>query len=276
MNILEDHTFAICAYQESPYLEACIRSLLNQTIKSKVILCTSTPNQLIQSLATKYQIPLFCNPNPPGIGSDWNFAVRKSDTTYVTLAHQDDLYHEKFFESFVSDLKKKDFIIRFTNYREILNDQELPPSQIIKLKCFALSWIDLFPKSKWVRKRILSFGDSICCPSVTLNTKVVSEEPFTVGYSSNLDWLAWIEFSSLSGNFLYNKEVLMSHRIHLDSETSKCLKDHKRFEEDYDMFCKFWPKWIAKLFSKITSRILTQQYQVLQNIAKGADNHVKF
>ena len=28
------HTFAICAYKESPYLEACIRSLKGQTVPS--------------------------------------------------------------------------------------------------------------------------------------------------------------------------------------------------------------------------------------------------
>ena len=28
-----DHTFAVCAYKESPYLESCIKSLVNQKVK---------------------------------------------------------------------------------------------------------------------------------------------------------------------------------------------------------------------------------------------------
>ena len=37
------HTFAVCAYKDSPYLEACIRSLTEQQVKTDVICCTSTP-----------------------------------------------------------------------------------------------------------------------------------------------------------------------------------------------------------------------------------------
>ena len=39
------HTFAVCAYKESPYLEECIQSVQNQTVQSKVIMTTSTPNE---------------------------------------------------------------------------------------------------------------------------------------------------------------------------------------------------------------------------------------
>lgn len=55
------HTFAICAYKESKYLEDCILSLKNQTVKSEIILATSTPNQYIYALAAKYDIPVYIN-----------------------------------------------------------------------------------------------------------------------------------------------------------------------------------------------------------------------
>jgi len=38
MNQWNDHTFVICAYGDSPYLEDCINSLLSQTVKSNIIL----------------------------------------------------------------------------------------------------------------------------------------------------------------------------------------------------------------------------------------------
>ena len=34
------HTFAVCAYKDSPYLEECLRSVTSQTVKSEVICCT--------------------------------------------------------------------------------------------------------------------------------------------------------------------------------------------------------------------------------------------
>ena len=46
-----NHTFAICAYKESAYLEKCIKSLKNQTIKSNIILVTSTPNDFLEEIS---------------------------------------------------------------------------------------------------------------------------------------------------------------------------------------------------------------------------------
>ena len=52
-----DHTFAVCAYKESPYLESCIKSLMSQTVKSNIIVCTSTPCEFIENMAKKKQTP---------------------------------------------------------------------------------------------------------------------------------------------------------------------------------------------------------------------------
>ena len=49
-----EHTFVICAYKESPYLEECVKSLIRQTIKSNIIIVTSTPNSYIEDIAGKY------------------------------------------------------------------------------------------------------------------------------------------------------------------------------------------------------------------------------
>ena len=93
-----NHTFAICAYKESQYLEECIKSTLNQTIKTNIIICTSTPNDFIKNLAKKYNIDLFINTSKTGIGPDWNFAVSKAKTNLVTVTHQDDTYNENYVE----------------------------------------------------------------------------------------------------------------------------------------------------------------------------------
>ena len=67
------HTFVVCAYKESPYLEDCIVSLTNQTVKSKVIIVTSTPNLYIKNMAEKYNLPYLVNEGQGGITQDWNF-----------------------------------------------------------------------------------------------------------------------------------------------------------------------------------------------------------
>ena len=42
-----DHTFAICAYGESPYLDQCVQSLFDQDKASRVVIFTSTPKALM-------------------------------------------------------------------------------------------------------------------------------------------------------------------------------------------------------------------------------------
>ena len=43
----KDHTFVVCAYKESIYLEECVRSVLGQSVKSEVCIATSTPRLYI-------------------------------------------------------------------------------------------------------------------------------------------------------------------------------------------------------------------------------------
>jgi CRISPR/Cas system-associated endonuclease/helicase Cas3 len=90
------HTFAICAYQDSPYLEACIRSLKHQSVGTKIILCTSTPSPYIRQLTERYGLPYYVREGKSDIQADWNFACEKADSRLVTIAHQDDIYHKNY------------------------------------------------------------------------------------------------------------------------------------------------------------------------------------
>jgi glycosyltransferase involved in cell wall biosynthesis len=72
-DITRTHTFVVPAFGKSPYLEACIASLQNQKLVSRVILVTSTPNAYISEIAEKYHIALYINEGEAGISGDWNF-----------------------------------------------------------------------------------------------------------------------------------------------------------------------------------------------------------
>ena len=52
------HTFAVCAYKESPFLEECICSLLAQTVPADIVIATSTPNDYIDQIADTYNLPV--------------------------------------------------------------------------------------------------------------------------------------------------------------------------------------------------------------------------
>ena len=250
------HTFVICAYKESPYLGECIASLLKQTVKSKILMVTSTPNEYISRTDAEYHIPLVVNNGQGGIVQDWNFGYKQADTPYVTIAHQDDIYFPEYTEQMIRQMKKeKQPLIWFSDYAEIRNGQIVKKNKLLQTKRLMLLPLRIksFWKSRFVRRRVLSFGCPICCPSVTFAKDQLPETVFQVGFRSAEDWQAWESLSRLKGSFIYNNMILVGHRIHEDSETSHILQDNQRKQEDYTMFCKFWPKWIARILTKAYS-----------------------
>lgn len=251
MKEYKNHTFVICAYKESPYLEECIKSLINQNVKSNIQIATSTPNEYIKKLADKYSLNMFENKGEKGIGQDWNFAVSTANTDYVTVAHQDDIYKANYLEEIVKQLENgKDFLIAFTDYRELKNNKEIELTKNLKIKKFLLFPLRFFGKSKFIKKRCLSLGCSICCPSVTINKKIIGENPYRTELKCDLDWDTWDKLAEYKGRFLYIPKELMQHRIHEDSETSNLIENNVRLEEDLLMFKRYWPNWIASILMK--------------------------
>jgi glycosyltransferase involved in cell wall biosynthesis len=251
------HTFVICAYKKSEYLEECIQSLQKQTVPSKLIMATSTPNPWIQGLAEKYSIPLYVNEGEAGITQDWNFALSKVKTQYATIAHQDDTYEAEYTEQILNRIKQaKRPLIAFTDYYELRNGKQVHDIQMLKIKRLML--VPLRPKcfsgSRFVRRRVLSIGDAICCPSVTFNLRRLPQPIFRNGFRSCEDWEAWEKISRMKGDFIYISRPLMSHRIHEDSATTAIIHDNARVQENYIMFCKFWPKPIAGLLNRFYTK----------------------
>lgn len=247
----KDHTFAICAYKESPFLQECIESLKKQTITTNIIMTTSTENEYIKKLAKEYQIPLFVNSRTAGIANDWNFAYHHCKTKLITLAHQDDMYHPNYVEKMLENVNKaKHPLIYFTDYNELREGRNVSTNKLLRVKRLMLLplRIKVFHKSRFVRRRILSMGNPVSCPSVTYIREHLPKTIFIPGFKSNIDWQAWEILSKEKGEFVYEKLPLTYHRIHIGSETSASINHGNiRAKEDYEMFLKFWPKWIAKI-----------------------------
>ena len=255
MKEFKNHTFVICAYKESKYLEECIKSVINQNVKSNAFISTSTPNEYINNLALKYNLQVIVNKGEHGIGQDWNFGVSQTKTDYVTIAHQDDIYKPNYLEEIVKYLEKgKDFVIAFTDYRELKNGEEIPLTSNLKIKKILLFPLRIFKKSRFIKRRVLSLGSSICCPSVTINTKIVGKTPYKTELKCDLDWDTWDKMTKYKERFLYIPIELMQHRIHEESETSNLIENNTRLEEDLLMLNRYWPKPIAKFIMKFYSK----------------------
>lgn len=249
---MKEHTFVICAYKESDFLEECILSLKAQEDTSNIVMVTSTDNGHIRGMAKKYDIPLFVNENKTGISGDWNFALSKGTTKYVTIAHQDDVYESNYAKQILKALNNsKHPLIAFSDYYEIRGDKKVANTNMLRIKRLLLLPLRApkAEKSIFIRRRSLSFGDGVCCPSITYCTENIPTPLFHEYYRCCEDWEALEKLSKLKGEFVYVPKLLLGHRIHPDSETSKTLADGERIQENYEMFSKFWPAPVAKLLN---------------------------
>lgn len=246
----KEHTFVICAYGESEYLEECIESLEMQTIKTNVILYTSTPSDYIKEICDLKKIPMYTGIGG-SIGKDWNNALSFVNTKYATIAHQDDIYLPTYAEKILNLLGSTEKgLIAYSSYREWKDGDVIPLNTNLKIKNLMLGTMNIFKTSKFWRRRVMSVGNPICCPAVTYNLSELKNFSFDEDMKVSLDWLAWYDISGYSGSFLYSKEELMWHRIHDESETTNMISDNTRTKEDIIMFNKFWPKPIAKFIMK--------------------------
>ena len=248
------HTFVVLAYKESKYLEECIKSVMNQTVKSNVVIATSTPNDFIKKISKKYGLDIFVNKEEKkGIGYDFDFAKNCGKTELVTIAHQDDIYDETYTEEIIKAYnKKKKSIIIFPFYYEIRKEGKVYKNKNLKIKKILLFRLRFhgWSKFKHIKRSSLRYGCAICCPAVTFVMKNCKEKIFESDMKCDIDWLAWERLSKEKGYFYYINKPLMGHRIYNESTTSSVIKDNGRTKEDYEMFKKFWPKFIAKKLTK--------------------------
>lgn len=253
----DDFTFVVCAYQECEYLEEAIRSVMNQTVTGKVLISTSTPNNYIQEIADRYNIPVRINKNGGQI-KDYNFAMAQPDTPLMMLMHQDEILVNTFLEKTLDGLNHaKDPIIAFTNYLEMHNDKvDEKPSTMVRIKRMLL-WPSLIKswQGTWIAKRgIQLLGNPINHPTVVCVRDKMPEPVFLEKYKASMDWDLWERLSREKGSFVYISDVLLYHRMNDQNQTAKLLKTtNARYEDEFEIFCRFWPKWIARLIMKFYS-----------------------
>ena len=248
-----DHTFVICAYKDSDYLEDCIQSIINQTVGSEIVISSSTPTDKTRETAQKYDIKLYEHNEGGSIGRDWNYGFGIPKTKYVTIAHQDDIYLPEFAETNIGMMEKSDnCAIAFTNYAEIDEDsRNIKRNANLKIKDTMLIPIKLFPNSIWMRKRIMSLGNPICCPAITYNKQLLNTFAFSEVLDFVVDWDALIRINKEKTRWQYNKKPLLLHRIHSGSETTSTIASGIRAKEEQQIFELFWPKPIAYRLAKI-------------------------
>ncbi len=247
------HTFAVCAYKENPYLEEAVKSVVNQTVKSEVIIVTGTPNDYIGAIADKYNIPVIVNkaPDAATMAGNLNFAIESAKTDLITPVHQDDYYESDYAKEILKGAAGRHPIIIFTEYFELRGGERVYKNRLLKVKELMNLGFRLFPSSRFVRKRVLSLGCPICCPAVAFSKKMCKGFRFDGDYLNNIDWDAWIRLADRKGDYICIHKPLVGHRIHEGSGTTESINNGIRHRENMNIYRRFWPDWLAKRLIKL-------------------------
>lgn len=245
------HTFAVCAYQDSPYLEACIKSLKRQTVPTDIILCTSTPSRYIQALADVFELPLYVREGKSDIQEDWNFAYHMAEGQLVTIAHQDDCYHKDYVRTLMECRAKYPDTTVFTTDCAVMKEGTLLRPGLVQfvkhLLRFPLRFHRLSDRT-WVKKAALLFGNPIICPSCTYDKERLGEPLFDSPYKFALDWDTMWKLAERPGRFYCMEKPLISYRVHEGATTKACIENHERERDEAAMFGKIWPRPAAAFF----------------------------
>lgn len=246
------HTFAICAYKDSPYLEACIRSLKGQTVTADIICCTSTPSPFLAQLTKKYDIPLFVRHGESNIKEDWLFAYRMAKGRLVTIAHQDDIYRKDYGQELLKAFRRyPDLTVFASDYLTLKMTERgtkvevINPVWLVKKILRLPLRLHFLAHLKPVKRSSVVFGNSICCPACTYHKARIGEQIFQSDYDFALDWDNLYELAGREGRFICAEKPLFAYRVHEGATTKACIEDNRREEEEQSMFQKMWPDWLV-------------------------------
>jgi glycosyltransferase involved in cell wall biosynthesis len=251
-----EHSFVIPVYGAAPHLTALIESLQAQTgLRSQILLSSSTPSAELAAIAKRFGLPLHINSQRTDIAADWNFALAKAETQFVTLAHQDDNFAPGYVVQMGSALRRHPAaFLAFCDYSEHTPLGARPANINLKIKGAlrrrAFGARECITETR-DKMRLLSLGNPICCPSVLFNRTSIDDFRFPCGFKTNLDWMAWLELARRPGGFVYVRECLVSKGVHADSETTATIANRAREHEDRAIFDTLWPRPIAAMLATL-------------------------
>lgn len=247
------HTFVILAHNESDDLEECIKSVINQSVKSNVVIATSTPNDYIIDLASGYSLGVMVNKAKSNKGKDYNFAINSFDTKLLTIAHQDDLYDRNYVKEIIDCYKKNhDATIIFTDNYEIDGMRKIKKSKNLFWKRYYLFPLKfrLFQNKVFFKLRSLRRDKHICTSSITFVKKNIKKDIFPTNLKYDNDWQGLIDLAKDDTRFVYLKKELVGYRI----DNKKVNK--KKIQEDSEILKSLYPNWY---FDKIIKKRIKLQ-----------------
>ena len=202
---------------------------------------------------------MIINPDPRLAGDDWNYGYDQAETSLVTIAHQDDYYEPLFLERMLAALNSYDsqeVSLAYSDYYEIRENERVTGSSILKIKQILNSPLRFkaLNHSRFIKKRVLSLGCPICCPSVMLVKSNIGASVFDTNFKNSCDYKTWVDLAFKPGRFIYIPEQLLGHRIYAESATSRNIQEDVRRKDDLEILSLLWPRPIARMVNAVYAK----------------------
>lgn len=250
-----EHTFVVMAYNTSDYLQECISALKNQTVSVNIIMTSSTPNEVQKKIAKFNNIKYIINTNRNGFAGDLNFAFSAAETKYVTLCHQDDRFEPKYLENMMKAADEYNNGLLFhTDYFEMRPQGKVDNTMNIMIKRLMIRLAYGFRnaiKSNWLKRMLVSFGQPICTGSVMYNKGKIGKPKYDARFVVSPEWAEYLRYTKINGTFVYIPKKLYGYRVHPGQITADGLENRR--DEDREMFCRIWPRPLARFLAWIYS-----------------------
>lgn len=246
------HIFAVAAYGMSPYLPKLLYSLKQQSVESKIIICTSTPNSFITKCSARFSVPVYVRSGEHGLKNDWNFAYEEASklAPLVTIAHQDDQYFPDYTKELLEAYRKyPDLSVFCCRYDTIdAEGNTIPGSaeavkRLLRLRLRNHRHAD----RSAVKLSALKWGNGIGCPTCTYNREFCPSPLFQNDYKFVIDWETLVGLAKAPGRFICIEKPLMAYRVHQGAETMRNIENHNREKEEREMFEKLHSRPMAAL-----------------------------
>jgi len=244
---MKKHTFVILAYQESDDLEECIKSVLKQSVKSNVLIATSTPNDYIMEISSLYSLGVMVNESESNKGNDYNFALNTIDSPLITIAHQDDLYDRNYTKEILKKYKENpDATIIFTNNYQIEGDKKILNNRLLRKSRYYLFPLKykFFQNKKYFKLRSVRKEKFICTSSITFVKKNITMPLFPSDIYYDNDWKGLIMLAKKNSHFVFLDKKLVGYRM----ENKTFNKD--KLAEDEDILKENYSEWYFEMFIK--------------------------
>ena len=114
-------------YNVDKYLERCLNSLVNQTLKEIEIIIvndgsTDNSQKICEEYARKYSQVKLINKNNEGVSKARNIALKEVKGEYLTFIDSDDWIEKDAYEIMYNEAKKKNADIVQCTFREVMED----------------------------------------------------------------------------------------------------------------------------------------------------------